>query len=136
MGKSIIDRINDCLVESEEYASEFLPLKDVLQPIQSDFQKALEQLREKAANSEDIEDKVFFMNRYTDLVKRIESIFDSRNKRLQNTLSILTKVPLSNPDTEDSEETSKGEGLKESEDRLSPEDAAALIKILSKAKHN
>lgn len=123
----VIKKINDYLVETENYASEFLPLKETLEPIQNDFQSALQILKQKSNEATDVADRVFYINRYTDLIKKIEGVFDTRSKRLQNTISILSKLNLSNTtDTEQPEE----QVFEDTGTPLAPEQANEILKIL------
>ena len=85
----IIDKLNDYLLDVENLSNEFLPLKDKLNPIKQDINNALEDLKEKSENSEDLADRVFYINRYTDLIKKVESIFDIRSRRLQQAIQTI-----------------------------------------------
>lgn len=127
---NIIDKINNYLIDSENFADEFLPLRETLTPIQSDFNTALNELKQKINESDDLSDKVFYLNRYTDLVKRLESVFDTRNKRLQQTISLLSKLPEGVKETSESEENIKTNGTDEN-NVLSPEQANEILKILN-----
>lgn len=127
---NIIENINKYLIESENFASQYLPLKQVLLPIQNDVNNILEELKQKSQSAVDLSDKVFYLNRYTDLVKKIESVFDIRNKRLQQTLSILSKTYVDNNDTVE-EQTSKEINDDDSK-TLTPEEANEILKILNK----
>lgn len=127
----LIQTMNKYLEETESFADEFLPLKDTLSPIQGDFQEALQILSSKAKEAEDPADKVFYLNRYADLVKKIEGIFDTRSKRIQQSISLLAKLPdaIKNPENPEAE----GEDEESSEDsKITPEQAAEILKILSK----
>ena len=134
MAKNLIEKINNYLLESESYANEFLPLKETLSPIQKDFNNALTDLKQKAENADDLADRVFYINRYTDLVKKIESVFDTRSKRLQQTLSMLTKLSptLIDNNTESEEHTT--EDTIEQDTPLTPEQANEILKILENVK--
>lgn len=123
----VIKKINDYLVETENYASEFLPLKETLEPIQNDFQSALQTLKQKSNEATDVADRVFYINRYTDLIKKIEGIFDTRSKRLQNTISILSKLNL--PNTTDTEQPEE-QVFEDTGTSLTPEQANEILKIL------
>lgn len=123
----VIKKINDYLVETENYASEFLPLKETLEPIQNDFQSALQTLKQKSNEATDVADRVFYINRYTDLIKKIEGVFDTRSKRLQNTISILSKLNLLN--TTDTPETEE-QVFEDTGTPLAPEQANEILKIL------
>lgn len=124
-----LDKISSYLLESEEFANDFLPIKDVLSPIQSDLSLALKELQEKSAKATDLEDKVFYINRYTDLVKKVEGIFDVRSKRLQQTLSMLSKISIS--DNSDASDVDNTNSDSENDKPLTPEKANAILKILN-----
>ena len=128
---NLVEKLNNYLVESESFANDFLPLKETLQPIQKDFQQALTELKNKSDNASDIADKVFYINRYTDLVKKMESVFDTRSKRLQQTLTMLAKIDL--PNTEN-EVSNQSDSLEDDEKQLTPEQANEILKILSNKK--
>ena len=123
----VIKKINDYLVETENYASEFLPLKETLEPIQNDFQSALQVLKQKSNEATDVADRVFYINRYTDLIKKVEGVFDTRSKRLQNTISILSKLNL--PNTTDIEQPEE-KVFEDTGTPLAPEQANEILKIL------
>ena len=127
MAKDIIERVNDYLLDSEAFANEFLPLRETLTPIQKDFQSALNELKTKAEDADNIADRVFYINRYTDLVKKVESVFDTRSKRLQQTLSMLMKLPELPPET-DNEDNSVQEEMENSP--LTPEQANKILQVL------
>lgn len=135
MAEDIISKINNYLLESEEFANDFLPLKDTLNPIKNDFNNTLQELKNKAENSEDLADRVFYLNRYTDLVKKVESVFDTRSKRLQQTLSMLTKLsPALLGANTDNTENENIDDLENNNDNkpLTPEQANEILKILNK----
>lgn len=136
MADNIIEKVNNYLLESEAFANEFLPLKETLSPIQNDFQMALLELQQKSAEAEDLADKVFYINRYTDLVRKVENVFDTRSKRLQQTLTMLAKLPPALTETNNEEETKQiveGEESTEST-TLTPEQANEILKILNQTK--
>lgn len=128
MAKDIIERVNDYLLDSEAFANEFLPLRETLTPIQKDFQSALNELKTKAEDADNIADRVFYINRYTDLVRKVEGVFDTRSKRLQQTLSMLMKLPELPPNTEDNEENPAQEEMEKSP--LTPEQANKILQVL------
>ena len=66
----IVEQVNQYLLDVEKFSNEFLPLQDTLTPIKEDLNSALNELKEKSQNSTEISDKVFYLNRYTDLVKK------------------------------------------------------------------
>ena len=131
---NIIEKVNNYLLESENFANEFLPLKETLTPIQENFHLALQQLQQKSEEAEDLADKVFYLNRYTDLVKKVETVFDTRSKRLQQTLTMLAKLPSTyTEDTSIIEDNEKQND--EIEDKnLTPEQANEILKILNNTK--
>ena len=136
MADNIIEKVNNYLLESEAFANEFLPLKETLSPIQNDFQMALLELQQKSAEAEDLADKVFYINRYTDLVKKVESVFDTRSKRLQQTLTMLAKLPPALTEANTDEEVKQMvEGEENAESTtLTPEQANEILKILNQTK--
>lgn len=130
--ETLINKINNYLLDTEEYANEFLPLKETLEPIQHDFKQALTELKEKSQTATELSDRVFYINRYTDLVKKVENVFDTRSKRLQQTLSMLTKLPaiqdVENVDNDKQTETDIDNTP------LTPEQANKIMQILREAK--
>lgn len=132
--ENIIEKVNNYLLDSEAFANEFLPLRDTLSPIQRDFQTALADLKNKADNAEDLADRVFYINRYTDLVRKVESVFDTRSKRLQQTLTMLMKQPEL-PTKNDIEDTNTAEEDIENT-ALTPEQANKILEILRETEKN
>lgn len=127
MATDVLQKLNDFLLETETMAQEFLPLKATLEPIQADFQSALQILRNQASEATDPADRVFFINRYADLVKKMEGIFDTRSKRIQQSISMMSKIPdLQTPDSDLEDEEDE-----EEDSRITPEQASAILKILS-----
>lgn len=133
MAKDIIERVNDYLLDSEAFANEFLPLRETLTPIQKDFQSALSELKTKAEDADNIADRVFYINRYTDLVRKVEGVFDTRSKRLQQTLSMLMKLP-DLPNTTDTEENSNTNIENSEQSPLTPEQANKILQVLNEIK--
>lgn len=136
MAKNIIEKVNDYLLESETFANEFLPLKETLTPIQADFQKALNELKEKSASADDLADKVFYLNRYTDLVRKVEGVFDTRSKRLQQTIAMLSKLPSAFTDDNNNVDNTETDSLNTETDtkQLTPEQANEIMMILRDTK--
>lgn len=130
---NLIENINNFLLETENYANEFLSIKDTLEPIREDVNFALDELKGYSKSADNISDKVFYLNRYTDLVKKIESIFDMRSKRLQQTLSIISKLDLADKIALNSNNNNNDE---EDNKKLTPEQANELIKVLNKIEEN
>lgn len=120
-----IETINKFLLESEQFSNDFLPLNETLTPIKEDIKSTLEELKSKAEDSTDIADRVFYLNRYTDLLKKVESIFEARGKRLQQTLQTLSKIDM-NSISKDNLEAVASEN-----ESLTPEQCNAIIKILN-----
>lgn len=127
MENNIINKLNTLLLESEEFNKEFIPLKETLLPIQQDVKNALNSLREKSENSKETSDKIFYLNRYADLIKKIESIFDTRSRRLQSILQTISKIPAENLKDEIKEVK---EQIETNQDNLSPEQCNEILKIL------
>lgn len=125
---STIETINKFLLESEQFSNDFLPLNETLTPIKADIKSTLEELKSKAEASTDIADRVFYLNRYTDLLKKVESIFEARGKRLQQTLQTLSKIDM-NSISKDNLEAVASEN-----ESLTPEQCNAIIKILNNEK--
>lgn len=121
----IIEQVNQYLLETEKFSNDFLPLQDTLNPIKNNLEEALRKLKIRSESSNNLEDEVFYLNRYTDLVKKVESIFEAKNKRLQQTLYILTKLlPVANLNNNQDDKT-------ETENvNISPEKLNEIIKIL------
>lgn len=132
MKNDIVDIVNNYLVDSENFANEFLPLRETLTPIQQDFKSALEELKRKSETATELSDKVFYLNRYTDLVKKVESVFDTRSKRLQQTLSMLMKLPDMSDSTELQTDDSNSDEFDNS--NITPEQANEILKILNNKK--
>lgn len=134
MAENIVEKINTYLLETEALANEYLPLKDKLDPIKYDFNDALNKLKEKADSCDDIADRVFYINRYTDLIKRMESIFDTRSKRLQQTISMLTKLPSTLTEGSEAENNEENKTDDTINKPLTPEQANKILKILNENK--
>lgn len=129
---NIIEQINEYLLETEKFSNEFLPLQNTLTPIKDDINKALEELKRKSQESEDLADKIFYLNRYTDLIKKVENIFESRSKRLQNSLQTLAKLVQSGANTDNSQIAEDDSMENEGNNKLSPEQCAAIFAIINK----
>lgn len=127
----IIDKLNDYLLDVENLSNEFLPLKDKLNPIKQDINNALEDLKEKSENSEDLADRVFYINRYTDLIKKVESIFDIKSRRLQQAIQTISKLPLLKGNNEKEQIQSEI-----SDTDLTPEQCNEIFKILNQNKES
>lgn len=126
---SIIEQLNNYLLETEKLADDFLPLKATLEPIQKDFKEALDEFKSKASGSTELSDKTFYINRYVDLVKKAESVFDMRSKRLQQTVSMLSKLSLDN-DTLNKVAENDVENV-DKDINITPEQANAILQILN-----
>lgn len=122
----IIEQVNQYLLETEKFSNDFLPLQDTLNPIRNNLEEALKKLKIKSESSSNLEDEVFYLNRYTDLIKKVESIFEAKNKRLQQTLYTLTKLlPVANLNNNDQNKNTETENV-----NISPEKLNEIIKIL------
>lgn len=123
----IIEQVNQYLLETEKFSNDFLPLQDTLNPIRNNLEEALKKLKIKSESSNNLEDEVFYLNRYTDLIKKVESIFEAKNKRLQQTLYTLTKLlPVANlNNNNDQNKNTETENV-----NISPEKLNEIIKIL------
>lgn len=122
----IIEQVNQYLLETEKFSNDFLPLQDTLNPIKNNLEEALKKLKIKSESSNNLEDEVFYLNRYTDLIKKVESIFEAKNKRLQQTLYTLTKLlPVANLNNNDQNKNTETENI-----NISPEKLNEIIKIL------
>lgn len=122
----IIEQVNQYLLETEKFSNDFLPLQDTLNPIRNNLEEALKKLKIKSESSNNLEDEVFYLNRYTDLIKKVESIFEAKNKRLQQTLYTLTKLlPVANLNNNDQNKNTETENV-----NISPEKLNEIIKIL------
>lgn len=123
MTNDLINRINNIIVENENISNNFLPLQEILNPIKNDINETLKELKNKADESPNISDKIFYINRYMDLIKKVDSIFEAKNKRLLQTLQVVAKNSIEN-NSISSEET---------EDNLSaltPEQCNEIFKII------
>lgn len=127
----IINKLNELLLDTETFSDEFLPLKNTLEPIKEDFNNALQNLRDNIRNSSDISDKIFYINRYADLIRKIESIFDSHSKRLQQSLYILSKNQ-NQASNETVSNTDSSSTIDDEEIMFSPEDCEKIISIIKK----
>lgn len=129
MDKNIIEKLNSCLLDTENLANNFLPLDETLSTIKDDVSSTLTELKTMSETSEELSDKVFYINRYTDLIKKIDSIFDARARRLQNSLSMLSKLALV-PGMDTQTINDSKSGVDNSESSLSPEQCAKIFAIL------
>lgn len=127
----IINKLNELLLDTETFSDEFLPLKNTLEPIKEDFNNALQNLRDNIRNSSDISDKIFYINRYADLIRKIESIFDSHSKRLQQSLYTLSKNQ-NQASNETTLNTDNSSTIDDEEIMFSPEDCEKIISIIKK----
>ena len=127
----IINKLNELLLDTETFSDEFLPLKNTLEPIKEDFNNALQNLRDNIRNSSDISDKIFYINRYADLIRKIESIFDSHSKRLQQSLYTLNKNQ-NQASNETTLNTDNSSTIDDEEIMFSPEDCEKIISIIKK----
>lgn len=127
----IINKLNELLLDTETFSDEFLPLKNTLEPIKEDFNNALQNLRNNIRNSSDISDKIFYINRYADLIRKIESIFDSHSKRLQQSLYTLSKNQ-NQTNNETVLNTDNSSTINDEEIMFSPEDCEKIISIIKK----
>lgn len=127
----IINKLNELLLDTETFSDEFLPLKNTLEPIKEDFNNALQNLRDNIRNSSDISDKIFYINRYADLIRKIESIFDSHSKRLQQSLYTLSKNQ-NQTNNETILNTDNSSTIDDEEIMFSPEDYEKIISIIKK----
>lgn len=127
----IINKLNELLLDTETFSDEFLPLKNTLEPIKEDFNNALQNLRDNIKNSSDISDKIFYINRYADLIRKIESIFDSHSKRLQQSLYTLSKNQ-NQASNETVLNTDNSSTIDDEEIMFSPEDYEKIINIIKK----
>lgn len=125
---NMIEQINQYLLDTENFSNEFLPIRETLMPVKNDLDIALKELMTKAQNSTDVADKVFYINRYTDLVKKVESIFDAHNKRLLNILQTSAKLTASPTDSGSQKNLDNND---EDDKVLTPEQCSAIIKILN-----
>lgn len=129
----VIKELSKYVLETENLANDFLPLKDKLNNIKEDLNKTLDSLEEKVNNSDDLSDKFFYTNRYVDLLKKVDSIFDNRSKRIQYAISTLIKAQAVE-DNNDLGSDNKDDTITSDDTNinLSPEDAMAIVQILNK----
>lgn len=121
----IIEQLNQYLLETEQYSNEYLPLQQTLEPIKEDINMALLELKDNINNSTELSDKVFYLNRYIDLLKKIEGIFEAKSKRLQQALYALAKINIKDSDSEKNKLDDEN-NIKD----LTPEQANEILKIL------
>lgn len=129
---SLTTSLSQKLLDVEQLADTVMPLESALSAIQMDIADSLAELRIKSENSEDFADKIFYLNRYADLVKKIDSIFDNQIKRTQNSLSVLSKLNLiskTDPNTIDVSNSDDGL-LNRNFANLTPEQCARIFAIL------
>lgn len=130
MDKDVVEKLNKYLLDTENLANSFLPLDNTLSAIKDDVNNTLVELKDKSEKSEELSDRVFYINRYADLIKKIDSIFDARSKRIQNSLNTLSKtalIPGMDAQTFDDNSSDDGENKNNS---LSPEQCAKIFAIL------
>lgn len=129
---SLTTSLSQKLLDVEQLADTVMPLESALSAIQMDIADSLAELKIKSENSEDFADKIFYLNRYADLVKKIDSIFDNQIKRTQNSLSVLSKLNLiskTDPNTIDVNNSDDGL-LNRNFANLTPEQCARIFAIL------
>ena len=129
----VIKELSKYVLETESLANDFLPLKDKLNNIKEDLNKTLDSLEEKVNSSDDLSDKFFYTNRYVDLLKKVDSIFDNRSKRIQYAISTLIKAQAVE-DNNSLGSNNKDDTITPDDTNinLSPEDAMAIVQILNK----
>lgn len=131
---NIIKELSKYILDTENLANEFLPLDTNLKAVKDDLDSTLSTLKTKIDTSTELSDQVFYMNRYLDLVKKVDSVFDTRSKRIQYALSTLIKVQdsvekndLLNDNTSNNIENNENNV---SNAELSPEDAMKIVELL------
>lgn len=129
----VIKELSKYVLETENLANDFLPLKDKLNNIKEDLNKTLDSLEEKVNSSDDLSDKFFYTNRYVDLLKKVDSIFDNRSRRIQYAISTLIKAQAVE-DNNSLGSNNKDDTITPDDTNinLSPEDAMAIVQILNK----
>lgn len=130
-----IEKLSQELIALETLSKDYLPLDEKLKPLKQDLDFALEEIRQKVNTSDDVADKVFYLNRYADLIKKVESIFDNQSKRIQNSLQTLIKANAIMTTTIQSvdSENNLDEKIKDSVN-LSPVQCNAILNILNQSK--
>lgn len=130
-----IEKLSQELIALETLSKDYLPLDEKLKPLKQDLDFALEEIRQKVNTSDDVADKVFYLNRYADLIKEVESIFDNQSKRIQNSLQTLIKANAIMTTTTQSvdSENNLDEKTKDSVN-LSPVQCNAILNILNQSK--
>lgn len=130
-----IEKLSQELIALETLSKDYLPLDEKLKPLKQDLDFALEEIRQKVNTSDDVADKVFYLNRYADLIKKVESIFDNQSKRIQNSLQTLIKANTIMTTTTQSvdSENNLDEKTKDSVN-LSPVQCNAILNILNQSK--
>lgn len=123
--KSVLESLHEQLIATESLASTYLPLNESLDGIKDDLNSVLSTLKNKAANSTDIADRTFYVNKYLDLVKNVESVFDARSKRIQQAIGLLIKTSEKNIISSD-----EIDSISDDDVQLTPEQANEILKIL------
>lgn len=123
--KSVLESLHEQLIATESLASTYLPLNESLDGIKNDLNSVLNTLKNKAANSTDIADRTFYVNKYLDLVKNVESVFDARSKRIQQAIGLLIKTSEKNIVSSDEIDSTSDDDA-----QLTPEQANEILKIL------
>lgn len=137
MDNTKIEKLSQELIALETLSKDYLPLDEKLKPLKQDLDFALEEIRQKVNNSDDVADKVFYLNRYADLIKKVESIFDNQSKRIQNSLQTIIKAEsmlstsqnptvTHNTDSDDENENGQNETI-----TLSPIQCNKILSILN-----
>lgn len=123
--KSVLESLHEQLIATESLASTYLPLNESLDGIKDDLNSVLSTLKNKAANSTDTADRTFYVNKYLDLVKNVESVFDARSKRIQQAIGLLIKTSEKNIISSD-----EIDSISDDDVQLTPEQANEILKIL------
>lgn len=128
---NIIEKLNQYLLNTEDLAEDFIPFKGTFESIKNDLDTTLKELKKMSEDSEELSDKVFYLNRYADLVKKVDGVFDARIKRIQNSLNILSKLTLTKDLGSAPSSTTNEEDNNEDKQALTPEQCAKIFAIIA-----
>lgn len=129
----IIEQISKSLLDVETVGERFLPLQATLNPVKEDLVSILSNFRTNIENSEYLSDRLYYMDKYIDLVKKVDSIFDAKSKRLQLALQAILKAEIEKSKmSSGSENSNDSDNIDEApEDMLAPEQVNEILKILN-----
>ena len=129
MSNNYEQKIVEFLLSSENLYRQLFPIETLLQPVKENVYNTLNELKYNTENSNDLSDKIFYINKYIDILYNINNLFDNQTKRLQQTLLAISKIS-SNDELKNNENK---ESSKERENKsLTPEQCNEILAILRK----